>query len=203
MSFSGIKLFLSLVILFASLTTDANQKDTHLQNIKTHLAKHEASLMEKEAFKLLQLSTANQDLANRSEALKFLGIAKHLQAKYDSAIIWYQQALDISIEQNDTLNIGKSYLNIATSFNAKGDFENAIKNAMLALKSFEAINDKNGQARVQNLIGIFYFHRNNFKIALDFFTKYKQLAIASKDTGEIVSSMNNMGSALHEMEEYE
>ncbi len=197
-----IKPVIILTFFMISILGNANQKDSILVNIKAHLAKHEALEMERDALKLLQIADSEDNRATKAEALKFLGISKHLQAKYDSALLWYNLALDLCIELNDTANTGKAYLNIATSYNSKGDFENAVKNALLALKSFEEIDDKNGQGRVQNLLGIFHFHRNDFESALDYFGKYNTLAIASKDTGEIVSSMNNMSSALHELGEF-
>lgn len=197
-------LFLFVFFFFSlNLCSFANQKDSILVRIKTHLNKHEAVQMEIEAFKLLDLSVSDNDLQNKGEAYKFLGIAKHLQAKYDSAIINYEQSLQLCIQLNDTINSGKTYLNLATSYNAKGDFENAVKNALLALGNFEALEDKNGQGRVQNLLGIFNFHRNDFENAYNYFEKYNALAIESRDTGEIVSSMNNMSSALHELGNFE
>ncbi len=92
---------------------------------------------------------------------------------------------------------------MATSYNSKGDFEKAVENALLSLEFFEKTGDTNGQGRVQNLLGIFNFNRNDFKSALQYFTKYNELAVAANDSGEIVSSMNNMSSALHELGEFE
>lgn len=197
-----IKLLTVLYFLSSHLYSSANQTDTLIVNIKAHLAKHEAAEMETDALQLLQISESENNREMQAEALKFLGISKHLQAKYDSAILWYNRTLELCIEMDDSVNTGKAYLNIATSYNSKGDFENAVKNALLALKSFEEIDDKNGQGRVQNLLGIFNFHRNDFESALSYFSKYNELAIASKDTGEIVSSLNNMASALHELNDY-
>lgn len=196
------KLLAGLCFLLFYFHSVAHQKDTLLLKIKAHLAKHEAAEMETNASQLLYLSESENDLESKAEALKFLGISKHLQAKYDSAVLWYNRSLDLYIELNDTVNSGKTYLNLATSYNSKGDFENAVKNALLALKSFEDIDDKNGQGRVQNLLGIFNFHKNDFESALGYFSKYNGLAHASKDTGEIVSSLNNMAAALHELNDY-
>lgn len=203
MRFSHSRFLITLFLFISTLYSFANQKDSILVSIKLHLNKHEADQMEKQALKLLDLSVSDNDLHYKNEAYKFLGNAKHLQAKYDSAIYWHNLALNLSLEQHDTINIAKSYFNIANSFNSKGDFENAIENALLALKSFEEIDDKNGQGRIHNLLGIFHYHRNDFEAALNYFQKYHQLAIASKDTGEIVSSMNNMSSALHELGEFD
>ena len=196
------QLLVIIALLGLCSTISANQYESIIKNIKAHLAKQEASQVKSEATKLLQLSDQNNDLPNKLEALKFLGIASHLQANYDSAIIWYNQALNLSIQYGDSLNTGKSYLNLATSYNSKGDFETAVKDALLSLQYFEALNDKNGQARVQNLLGVFNFNRKDYQTALSYFQKYQDLAIESQDSGEIVSSMNNLASCLHQLKEY-
>ncbi len=196
------KLLLIFLLLSLNITATTNRTDSILSIIQKHLSKHDAASMEKEAFSLLEFSMKNDDSSSKIEALKFLGIASHLKANYDSAINCYQKALALSIQKGDSLNVGKMYLNLATSRNAKGDFENAIKEALLSLRYFEGLKDKSGQARVQNLMGIFYFNRKDYNSALSYFRKYNSLAVESRDSGEIVSSMNNMSSALHELKDY-
>lgn len=200
---SGWKI--SCIVLFILLAgkVNASVADSLISSIRSNLAKHEAHLMIIDANKLLAISTNQHNTAIQAEALKFLGIGNHLEAKYDSAIIFYNRAIEISLASNDSLNTGKLYLNIATSYNSKGNFELAIENALKALNLFEILNDKNGQSRVQNLLGIFYYNRNEFEKALSYFEKYNQLAIESGDSGEIVSSMNNMASVLHQLKNYE
>lgn len=185
------------------LFSQSVQTDSLLNKIRANMGKHEAAEMETNALLLLQISEENNDNHNRLEALKFMGIAQHLQARYDSAIFWHQKALKLGIETGDSTNTAKSYLNMATSYNSKGDFEKAVENALFSLEFFEKTGDTNGQGRVQNLLGIFNFNRNDFKSALQYFTKYNELAVAANDSGEIVSSMNNMSSALHELGEFE
>ena len=196
-------IFISLLTFQLQLFSQTAQTDSLLNKISANMGKHEAAEMETNALLLLQISQENNDNKNRLEAMKFMGIAQHLQARYDSAIFWYQKALKLGIEINDSTNTAKSYLNMATSFNSKGDFEKAVENALLSLDFFEKTGDTNGQGRVQNLLGIFNFTRNDFKSALQYFTKYNELAVAANDSGEIVSSMNNMSSALHELGEFE
>lgn len=199
----SLYIFISLLTFQLQLFSQTAQTDSLLNKIRANMGKHEASEMETNALLLLKISEENNDTKNRLEALKFMGIAQHLQARYDSAIFWYQKALRLGIEINDSTNTAKSYLNMATSYNSKGDFENAVENALLSLGIFEKTGDTNGQGRVQNLLGIFNFNRNDFKSALQYFRKYNELAIAANDSGEIVSSMNNMSSALHELGEFE
>jgi two-component system, NarL family, sensor kinase len=194
--------FISVFSLHFQLFSQTEQTDSLLTELRANIGKHQATEMEINALRLLQISEENKDDKNRLEALKFMGIAQHLQARYDSAIFWHQKALLLGIETGDSTNTAKSYLNMATSYNSKGDFEKAVENALLSLEFFEKTGDTNGQGRVQNLLGIFNFNRNDFKIALQYFTKYNELAVAANDSGEIVSSMNNMSSALHELGEF-
>ena len=199
---SGWKFSLITVLVLLFGKAFASESDSLIQVIRSDLSKHEAALMIKNANRLLTIAETGNDKSNQVEALKFLGIANHLEAKDDTAISFYNRAIEISLANNDSLNTGKLYLNIATSYNSKGNFEQAIENALKSESLFEALNDPNGQARVQNLIGIFYFNREDFDKALSYFKKYNQLAVESRDTGEIVSSMNNMSSALHKLNEY-
>jgi two-component system, NarL family, sensor kinase len=194
--------FISVFSLHFQLFSQTEQTDSLLTELRENIGKHQATKMEINALRLLQISEENKDDKNRLEALKFMGIAQHLQARYDSAIFWHQKALMLGIETGDSTNTAKSYLNMATSYNSKGDFEKAVENALLSLEFFEKTGDTNGQGRVQNLLGIFNFNRNDFKSALQYFRKYNELAVAANDSGEIVSSMNNMSSALHELGEF-
>jgi two-component system, NarL family, sensor kinase len=194
--------FISVFSLHFQLFSQTEQTDSLLTELRENIGKHQATEMEINALRLLQISEENKDDKNRLEALKFMGIAQHLQARYDSAIFWHQKALMLGIETGDSTNTAKSYLNMATSYNSKGDFEKAVENALLSLEFFEKTGDTNGQGRVQNLLGIFNFNRNDFKSALQYFRKYNELAVAANDSGEIVSSMNNMSSALHELGEF-
>lgn len=177
--------------------------DSLLNLLQANISKHKASEMEANALQLLHIAEKNNDNRNRIEALKFMGIAQHLQARYDSAVVWYWQALALSINQNDSVNMAKCYLNMATSYNSKGDFEPAVKNALSASRIFESIGDVNGQGRVWNLLGIFHFNKNDFETALSYFRKYQDLAIASRDSGEIVSSYNNTAATLHALNRYD
>lgn len=191
---------LLLLILFSQVFIANSQTEVSellVDALKRNLAKHEALEMEQNAEKLRQVSEEENNAEMQLEAIKFMGIAQHLQARYDSAIYWYNKGLQLSEELDDSTNMAKCYLNIATSYNKKGLYEQAVENALLSLKIFEKTGDINGQARVQNMIGIFYFNRDNYEAALEYFEKYQQLAIAANDSGEIVSALNNTASALH------
>ena len=47
------------------------------------------------------------------------------------------------------------------------------------------------------------FYRKDYESALDYFEQYHELAVAARDTGEIISSLNNMSSAYHELKRFE
>ena len=196
-----LSLFLLLLVYTAQPQTEPG--DLLIDALKRNLAKHEALEMEQNAQKLLQYSKEEENTAMQLEAIKYMGIAQHLQARYDSSIYWNNKGLELATQINDSTNMAKCYLNIATSYNSKGDFENAVKNALKAEKGFEAIDDKNGQGRVQNLLGVFYYKRKDYETAYKYFKTYNQLAVASRDSGEIISSMNNMAAALHVLERYQ
>ena len=148
-----LSLFLLLLVCTAQAQTEPG--DLLIDALKRNLAKHEALEMEQNAQKLLQYSKEEENTAMQLEAIKYMGIAQHLQARYDSAIYWNNKGLELATQINDSTNMAKCYLNIATSYNSKGDFENAVKNALKAEKGFEAIDDKNGQGACAKSFGCF------------------------------------------------
>ncbi|MFV0592804.1 MAG: tetratricopeptide repeat protein [Draconibacterium sp.] len=190
-------LFLFLFTRAFVANPQSEVSDLLLDTLKRNLAKHEAHEMEQNSVKLLRVSEEENNTEMQIEAIKFMGIAQHLQSRYDSAIYWYSKGLELSERLKDSTNWAKCYLNIATSYNKKGLYEQAVENALRSLKIFEKKGDINGQARVQNMIGIFYFNRDNYEMALNYFEKYQKLAVAANDSGEIVSALNNTASALH------
>ncbi len=89
MQYQKLKILVLTVVILTfqfQLFSQTAQTDSLLNKIRANMGKHEAAEMETNALLLLQISEENNDNKNRLEALKFMGIAQHLQARYDSAI---------------------------------------------------------------------------------------------------------------------
>jgi two-component system NarL family sensor kinase len=137
--------------------------------------------------------------AGEAATLKLKGIYAHRKGNFDQAIAYYQDALQFYQSENNVLEMGKVNLNIATSYGGKSDFIHSTQYGLAALKQFERVDFLSGQGRVLNLLGISAFTQNDFRAAKIYFLQYNALVKKAKDTIEIASSYNNLGSAYQKM----
>jgi DNA-binding NarL/FixJ family response regulator len=91
------------------------------------------------------------DTAYRMEALKLLGICFLLVQQPDSAFLYQQQALDMAVAQNDTLNQAFILRNISSIYRIKGDFAQAKTYALKAM-------DKGDTDTLKSLLNMAYIH---------------------------------------------
>lgn len=145
----------------------------------------------------------SNDQKRKALALKMKGVSTYQRSLFDSSLFYYNKGLNINLQLRDSLEIGKGYINLATSYNAIFEFETAVANALKAESIFEAINDPVGVARVYNIIAQMYFHRNDHESALKYFKKHYKTALDRSDTMEIVVALNNIGSSYIEIERFD
>ncbi len=131
--------------------------------------------------------------------LKLKGIYEHRKSNFDKAISFYEDALSIYKAQNNDLEVGKVLLNIATSYNSKSDFPAVTRYSLEALRSFERTGFTTGKGRVLNLLGITAYSQKDFRSARNYFLQYNTFVKQAKDTLEIASSYNNLGSVYKEL----
>lgn len=131
--------------------------------------------------------------------LKLKGVYEHRKGNFDKAISHYKDALAIYKQQNNEQEIGKVSVNIAMSYSAMSDFLATTQYALEALKIFERINFANGIGRVLNLLGITAFSQKDFQTAKKYFMQYNAFARQAKDSIEIASSYNNIGTVYQNL----
>jgi len=153
------------------------------------------------AHKIYELSTDHRYKKGKAFGAKMLGVTAYYQAEYDKAIENYRESLQLYRELKDTLEIGKALYNIAMTYNNKGDWENTMKNAMEAIRIFDALENYNGSGRVYNLMGISASRHNENAKAAQYFKKFIHNAILANDSLEIATGYNNLGSTYSELNE--
>lgn len=132
---------------------------------------------------------------------KMLGISSFYQANYDRSLEYYREAQEIYRDLKDTLEVGKAYYNIAMTYNNKGDWDNTLKNAMEAIRIFDAMGNYIGSGRVYNLMGITASRNKEEAKAAAYFKKFLENAIKANDSLEMATGYNNLGSTYSEMNE--
>ena len=196
-----IILFLATVSTAKSQELDTVRFDNYFRTSLGYFS--EPLVLAKYCDSMYWASKGSSDLRRKALALKMKGVSTYQRSMFDSSLIYYNSGLDINLRLKDSLEIGKGYLNLATSYNAIFEYELAISNALKAEKLFEAINDQVGVARVYNIIAQMYYHRDDHQSALRYFHKHYKTSLERVDTMEIVVALNNIGSSFIALEKFD
>ncbi len=122
------------------------------------------------ARKASKLSNRLEDNEGLIQAIKLQGIAFDVVSEYDSALYYYNNALEYAINLKDTSQVASLYSNIGLTGLHKGDLKFALENFLNARKLFEVISPySNGLAGTYNNIGIIYLRLKNYSQALSYF----------------------------------
>lgn len=190
-------LIFAFLFSFSSFAQTTNQSmlDQYLAKAKASFAFPDSVLFY--SSKAYELAAKIDNQRSKADASKMMGVASHVNSKFDQAIPYYNESLEHYKALNDTLEQGKIYLNLATTYNAKFDYEQTLKFALLSLRKFKQAKDRNGEGRAYNLLAIIYNNQQKYREALNYFREYADLVIAVKDSVEIGTAYNNIGATYH------
>lgn len=122
---------------------------------------------------------------------------------YDSSMVYNREALDLSIQLNDKLLIGRSSANLGNVFLNLGNYDSAVHYYETALKNFEAIGDAIRVARLYDLLQITYYELHQHEKAL----YYGKQAIAvlrnSNDPASLCGVLSNAGNNYYKLLQYD
>lgn len=119
------------------------------------------------ALKNLSLSQAINYPTGEGKANNYIAMTYHLSGDFDSSYIFYQNALEIFQADNDTLNIGKIYNNLALLFTNREYYHLALQYNLKSLEFAKLMNDKKGVFHSYNNIGITYERLGEYEKAID------------------------------------
>lgn len=181
-------------LVFAQ-TTQPDLITTYLNKAKASFAMPDSVLFYSQ--RAYDLASKSDDKRLKADAAKMMGVASHVNSKFDEAIPYYNESLNLFQKLNDTLETGKAYLNLATTYNARFDYQQTLKFALLSLDKFKQANNPNGEGRAYNLLAIIYNNQRKYREALNYFKEYAELVTAVKDSVEIATAYNNIGATYH------
>jgi PAS domain S-box-containing protein len=133
-----------------------------------------AMLSYKEA---LNLSFKRNYLKGQGIAYKNIGNLMFYSKNYDSAIVYYNKALQVYSDKNIPLYFKSGILNNIGNVNRmKKDFKTALKYYNLALEISLDIEDKNLEAIIYKNIATTYKNKEDYNLAKDYFFKSINIA---------------------------
>lgn len=190
--------FIFSLLFFALLNMLCFAQHKELNQVESWLEKAKANFNTPDSMyfyaeKAYKLAEKKSDMKGRAQGAKLMGIADFVKSRIDESIAHYEKALELFKKLNDTLETGKCYLNIASSYNSRQQYKETIDNALKSLSQFKQVKDANGEGRVYNLLAIVYANQHEYRKALEYSRSYHGLVVAAKDSMEIANSFNSMG----------
>jgi signal transduction histidine kinase len=141
-----------------------------------------------------------------AKPLNFIGLAYTNTGNYKAAIDYYYQAIEVSSQQSDSLQLAHAYNNLGRAFYDIGDVARAYENFILSKVIFEKKNDRGGLAYVyRSLANVYKSQKNNgeaLEMSMRALELRKQLndnralASAYMEIGLLYQEMNNFSTAL-------
>ncbi|HOV13223.1 MAG TPA: tetratricopeptide repeat protein [Spirochaetota bacterium] len=176
------KLLLLLLIITISSCSTVAKKITYekndLKNLAADNSKNSNSFLDKydyqKALDYLKESLKYNTMVDNISGIIFnyanMGKVYLLTKSYDTALKYYNQALEIA-EKNDDINLDKEkafvYNGIGEAYLLNKEYENAEKNFNIALKLNISDEDK---AQIETNIGRIYFNKTEYSKALEYFS---------------------------------
>ena len=138
-----------------------------------------------------------------SYSLNNIGILNQNLGRYDEAIKYQLQSIEIKEKLKDNYGLAGSFVNIANIYKIKGNDAKAIEFYKKAITISRELGDKEYLANGLNNIGSLYINRKLYKEALSAINESLQLRKDLNDTKGQVSCMNNLGLLLQEQQLYD
>ena len=126
-----------------------------------------------------------------STALNFLGVIYGNLGKLDSAYYYYNEAIQVAMAIDDSIEIAYSYNNLGDYYFKNALFSIALEYIFNAYDIFEKKGDKRGMAYTLNDIGEVYLKQKDYDKALEYFLRSGKLRLSRNDDRGYAKSLIN------------
>ncbi|MCF8262005.1 MAG: tetratricopeptide repeat protein [Melioribacteraceae bacterium] len=131
----------------------------------------------------------------KSETFNFLGVIHGNLGNLDTAFHYYNRAMNIARDIQDSLQIAYSLNNIGDHYFKNALYSLALQNIMEANEIFEFIGDERGIAYTLNDIGEIYLKQMDYPKAMDYFVRSGELRLKNDDSRGYAKSLINQAAA--------
>lgn len=151
----------------------------------------------------LKLSRENKNKTGVGMALNMAGTAHSSQGNYDTAMILYNEALDIFKDLSDTNGITITLNNLGIVNKSKGNYATAIKLYKKTYDLAKLKNDKDGMILALNNLGIVYYDWEKYETAIEYYEQAGKLLKEIGDQSRLAVVLNNIGEVYTDLKQYE
>lgn len=128
-----------------------------------------------------------------AEPLSFIGIAYNYKGERLTAYEYYDRALKLSVEQNDSLQIAHSHNNLGRLFFDQGLLSRSYEHFIDATNIFRSIKDVSGLAYAYQSLAALYKSQKDFNKAEDNFLRAYEIRLTLGNTRDIMSALIQVG----------
>lgn len=143
---------------------------------------------------MLNIAESIQDDRKISEAILLQGLAYGYMDDFKNEILYYRKALSYALANNDSLGIGKSYINMGVNNYYKGRLDSAALFYELARSVFQAIGEERFLGFSFNNLGQVYTRVKKYEQAKEAYNEALKIKISQKDTSAIMNTYFNLAS---------
>lgn len=185
-------------------TTSGAKKAALLEDISVEYRFSDPNLSLKYANEALLEARLSGDSIEVGNSINCIGIANHIQGKYDVALSYYIKALKAFESKNAQKGIASTNLNIGVLYADQGKLDLALTYYKKALEIYETgVGTKKGIANAINNIATIYSSQQKFPLALEYQNRALKLRQELNDSSGISSSLMNIGIIYLGMQETE
>lgn len=152
--------------------------------------------------KALPVFKETGDLKQVAITLQVLGDFYHIKGDISTSLNYLQQSL-VYAKVAGYKDVQGIYDLMGNAYQQKGDFTQALKYGLLAVKTAETLKDSSIQmGTIYNHVGLIYYNLREYQPARDYWNKALEVSIAHKDTASYQLITSNIASGLLMAEQY-
>ncbi len=166
------------------------------------LAKQYSSFNLDSAKILLRLAVSKPEIDSlvetKADLFNSLGIVSYMAGQNDSALFYYQRALETNLSIHNEIGIARNYSNLANVYFAKAETYLALESYLEAENHALAAGDSNTLSDVYNNLSQYFKMVKDFDRARDYINKSIQLS-RTQNFADLVAQYNNLGILLENL----
>lgn len=181
-------------------SAEINSLHTDIGVIYNNLGEYQQAL---EYFLRAQAQADSLDWPYRSAfSHTWIGYAHHQMGHHESAIHYLLKSLSLFSEFEIDANITNALHFLALAYEAIGNDQKAISHLERALRIHQSLDQKLGEALIQNNIGNIHIRNKDYDLAIKAYLKALKLMETLNAKIELATTFNNLASAFEGIKEF-
>ena len=164
---------------------------------------NDPSLAIRQANRAMAVADAASNYGMCARMLMNAGIGYDMLGLYDSALVRYQDALQVAEKYGFVITAGDIYNNLSIMYSIIGQMEKSLEYCLKALEIFERGADSGRMAKVYNNLGSRYSEMGMNDNALEYYLRAVDINILLEDLPRLARNYGNIGTVYSSLEENE